>query len=136
MIKVTGISQALKALESYKDTKTERLVDTTDEAAINVDRKAKRKITADGHIDTGRLRASIHPISTGQHDEFSNYTDKKGNSFEGGTGIDNPKLGASVATNVEYGPKIEALDSFMFWAWEQERPEYIARVKKILSSIT
>jgi hypothetical protein len=134
-IKVTGIKQAVKALEDYKDTKTERLIDTTNEAVINIDRKAKKKITADEHIDTGRLRASIHPVPVGQTDSSFNYSDNEGNSFDGATNVDNDSEEGSVVTNVEYGPKIEAMDSFMFWAFEQERPKYIKRAKKILSSI-
>jgi len=134
-IRVTGIQEAVKALEDYKDTKTERLQSAVDESVINVERKAKKKITSDGHIVTGRLRASIHGVATNSQDTSFNYSDQQGNSFEGSTDEGTGKLNGLVVTNVDYGPKIEALDSFMFYGWEQERPEFIKLVKKILSSI-
>lgn len=134
-IKVTGIKNALKAFESYKDSKTKDLEKATQKATVDVARKAKQNAP----VDTGRLRSSIHRTSN--------------------------KLNGVVFTNVEYAPYIEfgtgsmvdvpeglenyamqfkgegkrrvnmPAQPFLFPAWEAVRPQYIREVKEILSRI-
>lgn len=134
-IQVTGIKEAMKALEDYKDTKTEQLEKATQKATVSVQRGAKKNVP----VDTGRLRASIHRTSN--------------------------KLNGTVHTNVEYAPYIEfgtgsevdvpegledyamqfkgdgkrqvnlPAQPYLFPAWEQYRPKYIKEVKEILSKI-
>jgi len=54
-IRVSGIKEALSALEGYKDTKTEQLEKATQKATINTERKAKQNAP----VDTGTLQNSI-----------------------------------------------------------------------------
>jgi phage gpG-like protein len=65
-----------------------------------IETKAKQKLTADGHIDTGRLRASI------MTDIADNHNNIKG----------------EVGTNVPYAAKIEfRYDSYLGYAFETEK---------------
>lgn len=134
-VRVEGIQQAVQALEDYKDSKTKELQDDIDETVINVERKAKKQLTSDGHIDTGRLRASIHPIFSNKTDASYTYSDNEGNTFDGGTGESAGSMEGIVITNVDYAMKIEAMDSYMFKSWEDERPEFIDRIRKTLGRI-
>ena len=127
-VRISGIKQAVKNLDDFGQTVTEKLEDVTDEAAINVERVAKKNV----RVDTGRLRSSIHPVFTNSSDTNFGYTDKKGNNFDGSTNEKTKTDEAFVVTNVEYAQSIEDLDPFLFPAWEAERPQYIKRIKKIL----
>jgi HK97 gp10 family phage protein len=134
-IRVSGIKQAVKALEDYKDTKTERLEKTTSEATVNVDREAKKNAP----VDTGRLRASIHRTAQGL--EGTVYTNVEYAPYvEFGTGskVDVPEGLEDYAKQFKGEGKRQVnlpAQPFLYPAWEQERPKYIKRVKKILSSI-
>jgi hypothetical protein len=59
-VRISGIKQAVKNLNDFGQTVTEKLEDATDEAVINVERVAKKNV----RVDTGRLRSSIHPVFT------------------------------------------------------------------------
>ena len=78
---------------------------------------AQRKIKADGHIVTSRLRNSIFVKTVKQ--QFANRsTNKRGYSFQGGTGnrdlsVNLKNQQGAVGTNVIYGNKIEKLDSYL-----------------------
>jgi hypothetical protein len=81
---------------------------------------AQRKIKADKHIVTARLRNSLFVKTIKQ--KFANRaTNKKGYTFTGGSGDRdlNVKLRndeGAFGTNVIYGQKIEDLDSFIEYA--------------------
>ena len=89
---------------------------------------AKRNV----RVDTGRLRASIHPVFTNSNDTSFSYSDKSGKVFDGSTNEKTKSNEALVVTNVDYAPDIESLDPFLYPAREAERPQYIKRIKKIL----
>jgi HK97 gp10 family phage protein len=77
---------------------------------LNIQRRAKERCP----VDTGRLRNSI--------------------AFE----LDEDRLSGGVGTNVEYAPFVEhgtsrmAAQPFLFPAFEEERPQFIERLKKEL----
>lgn len=87
----------------------QKVKDEISATAQEVVTDAKKKITQDKHIDTGRLRASIAVLR-----------------------VRTDRLAAEVGTNVEYAQKIENIDSYLFHAWEKNRPKHIKRLKKIL----
>ena len=101
-------------------------------ALTDVESKAKDKITKDEHIDTGRLRASIHTEYYGH--TGNNYSDLEENSFDGSL-ITQPRpqyFDVLIGTNVEYAQKIERLDSYLVYALERSKPEFRRRLKNII----
>jgi hypothetical protein len=88
--------------------------------ALAIETDAKKKLTSDGHIITGRLRASIH-AETKEGQSF-NYSDKDGNAFDGSLREQIGEVEAVAGTNVEYAPYIEfgtskiAADSYLGYA--------------------
>jgi hypothetical protein len=81
---------------------------------------AQRKIKADRHIVTARLRNSLFVKTVKQ--KFANRaTNKKGYTFTGGSGdrdlnVNLRKFDGAFGTNVGYAGKIEELDSFIEYA--------------------
>lgn len=98
-IRVTGIKEALSALEDYKDTKTERLEKATQKATVGVQRGAKKNAP----VDTGRLRSSIHRTSNRLNGVV--FTNVEYACVVGRTGIltDN---GYKNASNIKVGDKL------------------------------
>ncbi len=134
-IRVTGIQQALKALEDYKDTKTERLEEATQQATIDVQRDAKKNAP----VDTGRLRSSIHRTSNNLNGTvFTNVEYAPYIEFGTGSMVDVPEGLEDYAMQFKGEGKRQVnmpSQPFLFPAWEKHRAEYIRKVKKILSSI-
>ena len=101
--------KAVKQINKFNLLVVERVKDEIEATKQEVVTDAKKKITQDKHIDTGRLRASIGVLS-----------------------FRRDGLGVEVGTKVEYAEKIEKIDSFLFHAWEENRAKFINRLKKIL----
>ncbi len=81
---------------------------------------AQRKIKADGHIVTSRLRNSLF-VKTLKQKFAKRSTNKKPYTFQGGAAnrdlsvvLDNQS--GAVGTNVVYAKKIEDLDSYLEYA--------------------
>lgn len=134
-IRVTGIKEAVSALEDYKKTKTEELEDAVDEATINVERGAKKKAP----VDTGRLRSSIHRTANGLSGVvFTNVEYAPYMEFGTGSEVDIPSGLEEYAKQFKGEGKRQVnipASPFLFPAWEDERPEFIKRIKKILGRI-
>lgn len=95
------------------------LSDTIKEIAIvDIETEAKLKLTRDGHIDTGRLRASIH-------------TEYKGSSRILRGRIPND-LTFIVGTNVVYAKKIENIDSYLIWAYKRAIPKLRVKLRQAI----
>lgn len=82
---------------------------------------AQKKIKADGHIVTSRLRNSIFVKTPKQ--KFANrsgnkrtYNDNEGNSFDADLNVKLRGAEGAVGTNVIYARKIEDLDSYLGYA--------------------
>lgn len=105
-------------------------------AMIDIETGAKRKLTRDGHIDTGRLRASIHTaykISNGsfQIDNTNhNYSDNQGNNYTSTLDVESRFFQVVVGTDVFYADFVEMLDSFLFYALNKAKPKLKRRIKK------
>lgn len=108
------LNKRFKLMDKHYPAETFRAI-----VAILFDMKliAQRKIKADGHIVTSRLRNSIF-VKTPKQEFANKATNKRGYSFQGGTGnrdlrVSLNKQQGAVGTNVVYGDKIEKLDSYL-----------------------
>ena len=106
-----------------------------------VESEAKKKITVDDHIVTNRLRSSIHTEYKGGN-SFGRRIVGVNNMSAASEGMDARFAVAQqadevyVGTNVEYGPKIEAIDSFIGHAAVKGQKEAPKRIKKELDKLT
>lgn len=93
--------------------------------ALEIDRGAKREVP----VDTGRLRASIHPqfkSTTGFQ-----YADGEGGLFDGLIQVNLGIFEAIVGTNVQYAQKIEDQTQFLETASKSAQRSFEQRLKKI-----
>jgi len=84
---------------------------------------AQRKIKADKHIITNRLRSSIFVKTPGQQYAQTStnaipYSDDTGRSFKRGLDVDLKKFEGAVGTNVEYAIFVEKIDSYLQYAFD------------------
>ena len=82
---------------------------------------AQKKIKADGHIVTSRLRNSLFVKTPNQKfakrsTNKKTYNDNDGKSFDGDLNINLRGAEGAVGTNVVYARKIEKLDSYLGYA--------------------
>jgi len=137
------LSKAIRKIEKYSKEKAKNLKDIHNKIALDIQRDAKRNITDNSNVDTGRLRASI------QIEMF----------------IDG--LGAGIGTRVHYAPYLEfgtgiyAVEGdgrktgwfytdrlgktwftrgivpspFLFPAWEKNRPPYLKAIQQEMRDI-
>jgi hypothetical protein len=105
--------------------------DLLNEAGLELETIAKKQITSDRHVVTGRLRSSIH-LKQSTSESFL-YNNDKGEQHNG-TLTDSVKPGESVivGTNVEYAMKIETLDSFLYRSAVYLEPFLIKNFKKLV----
>lgn len=87
-------------------------------AIVEIETKAKLKLTRDGHVDTGRLRTSIHT-------EYEGTRRILPGRLEG-------PLGVIVGTNVEYAIYVERIDSYLIWAFKKAHPILIREVQNAI----
>jgi phage gpG-like protein len=133
-IRVTlkGKEELKAAFDRFKrETRDEIKREMIATALTDIETPAKMSLTVKKHVITGRLRASLHTAYKGK--ESFNYTDDKGQSFNGT--ITEESIGENdviVGTNVVYARKIERLDPYLFPAFEQVRPKLARRLSKIL----
>lgn len=121
-------------------------------ALVDVESEAKKKLTAGGHIVTGRLRSSIHTEYAGENTNFS-YKAKefvvskrkvkgkikrvmKSAEFTGKLNV-TPKetdtyFDVYVGTNVSYAQKIERLDPYLYPSFLSSKNKLYSRIKRIL----
>lgn len=102
--------------------------------ALRIETGAKKQITADNHVVTGRLRSSIHAKL--KPTETFIYNDGTGRVYGGSleAGVQDGKE-AVVGTNVVYAEKIEHTDSYLLKACQDEAPELAKRLKKLAEKI-
>lgn len=126
-----SVKSLLKDLEKYGESQHKKTKDNLHESGINIESASKNRITADEHVDTGRLRSSIHYESSTVNNNFR-YSDDEGNSFDGSLGVNPDELEVYVGTNVQYANKIRKINDFLFPPAEAERVELIRRLRKQL----
>ena len=115
--RVLGVDKVLKNMKRVHEKIKEEALKELHETALEVETDAKMRLTKEGHVDTGRLRASIHTSAK----EKSNYkfkafkrSQKSGNKnsetlvYRGE--LESVKLRKNelyTGTNVVYAKKIE-----------------------------
>jgi hypothetical protein len=85
-------------------------------AILDIETAAKQKLTIDGHVDTGRLRADIH----------TEYEGSPRRDFSKKIG----ELDALAGTNVEYAQYIERIDPYLTWAYRKAVPKLRKEIAK------
>ena len=105
--------------------------DLLNEGGLELETLAKKQITADRHVVTGRLRSSIHLKS--KVSESYSYTDMLGESFDGSL-QETVKPGETivVGTNVDYALKIENLDSYLYRSAVYLQPYLVKNFRKLM----
>ena len=129
---VVGMAKVIKNLKKASDgIKNVARKEMQITARVDGETWAKNKLTGDGHIDTGRLRSSIH-VEDKNVSNFS-YKDKTGNTFDGKfLGKIDSEDELLMGTNVDYSVKIERIDPFIKPAGENMRAKYKTNVAKAM----
>ena len=127
-----SVRSLLKDLQKYGESQAKKTKDNLHEAGINIESASKNKITEDGHVDTGRLRSSIHYESSTVNRNYR-YSDNEGNSFDGSLGVNPSEFEVYVGTNVVYADKIRQINDFLFPPAEKEKAELIRRLRHQLN---
>jgi hypothetical protein len=127
----SSVRNLLKSLEKYSDSQRKKTIDNLHEAGVNIESEAKRELTRFGHVDTGRLRSSLHMESNTINRQFR-YNDDTGNTYDGTFGISIGELEVYAGTNVEYAEKIRRINDYLFPVAEKERVKLIQRLKQQL----
>ncbi len=87
---------------------------------MKIKTEAQLRLTGRGHIVTSRLKNSIYvktkkPINIPENSKI--YADNQGQTYNADLrSVRVGDLDGAVGTNVEYGPKIEHMDSYLYWA--------------------
>lgn len=133
-LKIKGLEKTLKNLKGKEKEILQASRNALIESAfIDVETVAKQKLTRDGHIKTGRLRASIHTTFKGQ--KVHKYSDSSGKSFRSNLNVNRTDYNVFVGTNVVYARKIERLDTYLVYAFLNARKLIPARIQKHLLKI-
>jgi hypothetical protein len=100
-------------------------------ALIDVETRAKQNLTSGGHVDTGRLRASIHTSFRGNTGH--SYSDNQGGRFNGSLS-ESPRseLEFLVGTNVVYANYIERRFNYLQSAFENGKQRLQSRLRNII----
>ncbi len=126
------INKLLRDLTKYGQEQEQKTKDNLHESGLKIESDAKMDITRNSHVDTGRLRSSVH-MESNQINRNYTYSDNAGNSFNGSLGVNPDELEVYVGTNVEYAESIRKIDDFLFPYAEKERVDLIRRLKKQLA---
>lgn len=127
-----SVRDLLKELKKYGNDQAQKTKDNLHEAGLNIESEAKNEITRFNHVDTGRLRSSIHYESSTVNRNYR-YSDEKGNTYDGTLGVSPSELEVYVGTNVEYANKIREINDYLFPPAERERVNLIRRLKSQLN---
>ena len=128
-VKIEGIPKITKNMDKWEEKILKVAHGAVIKSAkIDVETGAKKKITQDKHIDTGRLRASIHSSYKGN--EIYTYSDNEGNSFTSRVDVRYKEYNVFVSSDVEYANKIEMIDSYLFYAFKMGKNNLPKRIQK------
>lgn len=114
---IVNTDTAIRQFNKYDKKVQDEVMQILDTSALMVETRAKRKLTSDGHIITGRLRSSVHVI-------------KKGDEIP----LSLKPLERAVGTNVVYAGYIEFNhDSYLHYANMKERNRLVREIRKTLT---
>ena len=104
-------------------------------ALTKIETVAKQTLTREGHVDTGRLRASIH-TRYGDINNLFSYNDDRNNYYNGSLLADPRddifRFEIFVGTNVEYAGYIERRFPYLIPAFESSKNYLARRIRSIL----
>ena len=120
-------TEAVAKIKAYQSGKVGALEKLIKETAFRIHELAVKPPIP---VDTGRLRASIHPVFHGGGSY--KYTDKPGRAFDG-TLREKPSnpLEAIVGTNVEYAFDVESRVPYLNPAFQKAKSEFDNKVSKM-----
>ena len=131
-IKLTGVKEFKRKLDSYKRSITRELERDTDRALINIQTGAKRRVA----VDTGRLRSSITTRRSGTDGEVNtNVHYAPYIEFGTGTLVSVPDELKEIAEQFRgTGQRQVNLPArpFLYPALLEERSKYINRMRQTL----
>jgi len=121
-VNLRGVGKINRRFKRMPKQLRQKLSNTIRQTAIvHIETVAKNKLTADKHVDTGRLRASIHTEFKGTRRILpGKITDE---------------LGCIVGTNVEYAKYVERIDSYLAYAYKKARPILLRKVREVLKDV-
>lgn len=133
-VQIRGLNRVLKNFQNFgEEIKVEAQKELVANCMVEIETVAKEKLTQDGHIDTGRLRASI--FTKTKDNKTNRYSDHEGNSYTCELSKSVKDLQVVCGTNVEYALKIERLDSYMQYAFRQGYPKILKNMNKMLERL-
>lgn len=133
-VQIRGLGKVLKKFQNFaEEIKVEAQQELVASCMIEIETVAKEKLTQDGHIDTGRLRASIFTKTKDKRNH--RYSDQEGNSYTCKLSKSVKDLQVVCGTNVEYALKIERLDSYIQYAYRQGTPKIVKNMNKMLERV-
>jgi len=101
-------------------------------AIVKIETVAKQTLTREGHVDTGRLRSSIH-TRYGNVNTAYNYRDKNGNIYDGTFKLapidDMYRFQVWVGTNVEYAGYIERRFPYLIPAFVSSKEHLVRKIR-------
>ena len=133
-VEVLGEKTVLGKLDTMKVKVREEVKAVVNEAALNIQRKAKRRTP----VDTGRLRASIHvkhfnnglASEVGSDVEYAPYVEFGTGGFvevpQGAQDYANQFRGKHPANPGQHA------QPYLYPAWEDEKPDFEAKLAAIL----
>ena len=114
-------------------------------SALNVQRRAKERLTETEAVDTGRLRNSVTVAESDSalnaaSDQATGGPQGSAGGREAPTMVRPGMLAAKIGTNVHYGPDIEFTGPpyprpFLFPSLEEERPQMLRRLTEALKRL-
>jgi hypothetical protein len=133
-IQIRGADRLIRRFQNFKD-EIEREVEKEliATAKTELETKAKESLTEKGHVDTGRLRASIYVKSI--REQTNSYSDHEGNHFVCNIHGNIGKMKISFGTDVPYAKKIERLDSFIYNNFNASKPIFKRNINNVLNRL-
>lgn len=134
-IRITGVRQLIRRFDQFSDEiKQEVGNELIATAKTELETKAKENLTEKGHVDTGRLRASVYVKSIQQITH--SYSDQEGNSFRCNIHADISQMSIAFGTDVPYAKKIERLDSFIINNFNASKPIFKRNINNVINQLT
>jgi len=142
-VDVNGIAKAIRQISKFDITTQQRVKDTVNKHALNIQSLAKKNLTKNGSVDTGRLRSSIAmepyneglTIRVGSALKYAPYVEYGTGKFaKNGSGRKTPwvyknRKGDFIWTRGQK-PK-----PYLHPAAEADRKDYINDMKQVLKNI-
>lgn len=139
-LSIPNLEKAIKQVGKFRIQKIGEIVQELDRTALMVESGAKRNLTNNKSVDTGRLRSSVVRQEYGQFNRTVGTNVEYAASVEFGTAphVIRPKNAKALKTPFGFFKKVNHPGSrakpFLFPAAEAERNRFVANLRAILSS--